>query len=140
MSNEGVIARAFGRVLPNRKTPWVAIAFTTILAMILVSTGDLGDLADTTVFLLLCVFTIVNIAVLVLRREDVEHKHFKAPSILPVLGALVSVFLITQTDGEVIVRGGIILLVGAAFYVLSEIFRRRDPSEDEDTPTLDLRG
>ena len=102
MSNEGVVARAFGRVLPNRKTPWVAIVFTTALALILVSTGDLSTLADTTVFLLLCVFTIVNVSVLVLRREDVEHDHFRAPSLFPVLGAIVSVFLITQTEAEII--------------------------------------
>jgi APA family basic amino acid/polyamine antiporter len=126
MSNEGVVSRAFGRVLPNRKTPWVAIAFTTALGVILVSTGDLGDLADTTVFLLLCVFTIVNIAVLVLRKDDVDHSHFHAPSLFPVLGALVCVFLITQTDGEVIVRGGLILLIGVALYIVSEIFRRRE--------------
>ena len=113
-------------MLPARKTPWVAILFTTALGVILVSTGDLGDLADTTVFLLLCVFTIVNISVLVLRKDEVEHKHFHAPSLLPVLGALVCIFLITQTEGEVIVRGGIILLVGAALYLVSEFFRRRE--------------
>jgi APA family basic amino acid/polyamine antiporter len=134
MSSEGVVSRAFGRVLPNRKTPWVAILFTTALGVILVSTGDLGDLADTTVFLLLCVFTIVNIAVLVLRKDDVGHSHFHAPSLFPMLGALVSIFLITQTDGEVIVRGGLILLIGAALYVVSEIFRRRESDEEPPAP------
>ncbi len=126
MSNEGVVAHAFGRVLPRRKTPWVAILFTTGLALVLVSTGDLSALADTTVFLLLCVFTIVNVAVLVLRRDEVEHKHFRAPSAVPVFGALVCVFLITQTEAQVILRGGIILLVGAALYLLSEFVRRRE--------------
>ncbi len=48
------------------------------------------------------------------------------PRALPVLGALVCVFLITQTEAEVILRGGIILLVGAALYLLSEFFRRRE--------------
>jgi basic amino acid/polyamine antiporter, APA family len=139
MSNEGVVAGAFGRVLPGRKTPWVAIAFTTALALVLVSTGDLSTLADTTVFLLLCVFTIVNVAVLVLRREDVEHRHFRAPTVAPVLGGLVSVFLITQTEAEIILRGGIILVAGSALYVLSELLRRRDPSEDEDAAVLDLQ-
>ena len=47
---------------------------------------DLSTLADTTV-LLLFVFTIVNIAVLVVRRERVEHEHFTAPSVFSVLGA-----------------------------------------------------
>jgi APA family basic amino acid/polyamine antiporter len=45
---------------------------------VLISTGDLSTLADTTVVLLLTGFTIVNVAVLVLRRESVEHEHFHA--------------------------------------------------------------
>lgn len=130
MSSEGVISRVFGRVLPVRRTPWVAILFTTALGLILVSTGDLGDLADTTVFLLLCVFTVVNVAVLVLRRETVDHEHFRAPSAIPVAGALVCVFLIVQTEGEVIARGGIILLIGAALFGLSELVRKREAAAE----------
>ena len=126
MSNEGIVSRAFGRVLPTRKTPWVAIVFTTLLAVILVSTGDLSDLADTTVLLLLVVFTIVNIAVLVLRRDAVDHRHFHAPTLAPILGAAVSIFLITQTEGEVFVRAGAILLLGVLLYGISEFARRRE--------------
>ena len=140
MSNEGVVSRVFGRVLPVRKTPWAAILFTTALGVILVSTGDLGDLADTTVFLLLCVFTIVNISVLVLRKDEVGHTHFHAPSLLPVLGAIVSVFLVTQTEGEVIVRGGIILLVGAALYLVSEFLRRNEKDADREIDAANLSG
>ena len=69
MAEQGIVARVFGRVLPGRRTPIVAILFTTLIAVILITTGDLESLADTTVLLLLSVFTIVNIAVLVLRRQ-----------------------------------------------------------------------
>ena len=71
MAEQGIVARVFGRVLPGRRTPIVAILFTTLIAVILITTGDLESLADTTVLLLLSVFTIVNIAVLVLRRQPV---------------------------------------------------------------------
>ena len=54
--------------------------------MALIASGDLGELADTTVLLLLVVFSVVNIAVLVLRRDRVPHPHFRTPSLLPVLG------------------------------------------------------
>ena len=129
MANEGVVTRAFGRVLPGRRTPWVAIAFTTLLAVILVSTGDLGTLADTTVLLLLTVFTIVNVAVLVLRRERVEHEHFRAPTPLPVLGAAVSALLILDTDPEIFLRAALILAIGVALYGVSELLRRRENDE-----------
>src|ERR671914_1288245 len=56
MSIQGIVPGVFSKVLPHRRTPWVAIAFTTALAMILVSTGDLSTLADMTVLLLLIVF------------------------------------------------------------------------------------
>lgn len=83
MSEEGIAPGFFGRVLPGRKTPITAIAFTTLLGLILVSTGDLASLADTTVMLLLIAFTAVNISVLVLRRDPVDHDHFTAPVFAP---------------------------------------------------------
>ena len=56
------------------------------------------------------------------------------------LGALVCVFLITRTDGEVIVRGGIILLVGAALYLVSEFFRRREGDAPKEIDANNLAG
>ena len=63
MSRERILPPALGRVHPRTQTPWVAIVGTTALAMVLIASGDLGGLADTTVLLLLLVFTAVNIAV-----------------------------------------------------------------------------
>jgi amino acid transporter len=51
-------------------------------------------LGGTTALLLLCVFTVVNVAVLVLRKETVEHRHFRAPTWAPVLGAVLCVYLV----------------------------------------------
>ncbi|MEJ7894212.1 MAG: APC family permease [Solirubrobacteraceae bacterium] len=120
MSNEGILPKVFGTVHGGRQTPWVAILATTALAMILVSTGDLGDLADMTVFLLLGVFIIVNISVIVLRREDVDHDHFHAPTAIPIIGAIVSLALIVfETEGRIAVRALFILGVGAILFVVS---------------------
>lgn len=62
----------------GRRTPWVAIVFAGVIAVILVASADITLLGGTTSLLLLGVFTIVNIAVLVLRRRPVEHEHFRA--------------------------------------------------------------
>jgi amino acid transporter len=69
MASQGIVPRAFAAVHPGRKTPWVAIIFTTALGLILIATGDLTTLAGVTVTLLLLVFIVVNISVLVLRKE-----------------------------------------------------------------------
>ena len=119
MSEEGIVPGFFGRVLSGRRTPITAIVFTTVLGLILVSTGDLASLADTTVLLLLCAFTIVNIAVLVLRRDPVDHDHFRAPTFAPILGAIVCVVLIVDNDAEIFLRAGLLLLLGAVLWVLA---------------------
>jgi amino acid transporter len=91
MADQGIMPRPFRQVLPGRRTPWVAIVFTTVLAIGLVLFGDLDDLSSTTVLLLVTVFAVVNGAVLVLRRVHVGHRHFRTPTILPVLGMISSI-------------------------------------------------
>ena len=123
MSAQGLIPPVFSKVLPRRGTPWVAIATTTVVAMLLTVTGSIATLAETVVLLLLLVFLSTNIAVLVLRRDRVEHKHFRAWSFLPVLGALSCVVLLTQQSGEVWLRSGIIVAVGCVLFVVTRIAR-----------------
>ncbi|KAA0271667.1 MAG: amino acid permease [Acidobacteria bacterium] len=127
MSEEGIVPASLGRILPRRRTPIVAIAFTTALALILVSTGDLAALADTTVLLLLCAFTTVNVAVLVLRRDGVGHDHFRAPAPAPILGAVICVVLIIDNDAETFLRAGLLLILGAALWALARLGGHRVP-------------
>ena len=66
----------------------------------------------------------VNVTALVLRRDEVEGDHFRAPVVCPVLGAIVSVALIVDTisgDPEVALRAGILLAVGAALYLVNRV-------------------
>ncbi len=126
MSREGIVPPALGRVHEGRRTPYIAIAFTATIAAILVTVGDLETLADTTVLLLLFVFVCVNTAVLVLRREPVDHEHFHAPTALPVLGAIACVALIVQKAFDEPVTfayaGGLIAL-GIALWAITRATR-----------------
>jgi basic amino acid/polyamine antiporter, APA family len=127
MADRGNLTPVLGTILPGRRTPAAAIAFTTAIAAVLVATGDLAALADTTVLLLLFVFTIVNVAVLVLRREPVDHEHFRAPSVFPVLGAIVSVGLIVHTatdDLTTFARAGGLVLLGAILFFVNRAASR----------------
>ena len=116
MAREGILPARLGVVHGRRQTPWVAIVGTTAITMVLIASGDLGALADTTVFLLLLVFTAVNIAVLVLRRDRLRHRHFHAPTAIPVIGAAVSIGLMTAKDAEIFARAGVLLLVGVVLW------------------------
>jgi len=100
MAHQDVLPRSFGKVLPGRRTPWAAIAFTTLLALGLITYVTLdaestvvGALSGTTALLLLVVFTIVNIACLVLRRDTSATSSFRSPGVLPAVGAVCCAFL-----------------------------------------------
>ena len=101
MSREHVLPSVLGKVHAKRRTPYIAIGFTTLLAFALITfVGGVPALGGTTALLLLCVFTVVNIAVLVLRRDRVDHHHFRTPRFLPILGALSCAFLAGPWTGR----------------------------------------
>ncbi|MGC0429242.1 amino acid transporter [Streptomyces sp. SAI-195] len=130
MARDGLLPAALSRVLPGRRTPWVAIAVTTLLAMLLALTGSVTTLASTLVLLLLVVFLMVNTAVLVLRRDAGETDHFRAPTVLPVLGIASCVALATQIEAEVWLRGLLIVAVGMVLAAVAAVRRNRaaDPA------------
>ena len=126
MGMERVIPAAFRRVHRTRRTPFVAIVFTTLIAMLLIATGDLADLADTTVTLLLLAFIGVNAAVLAARRDRVEQDHFVVPTAVPVIGVLVCIGLLTQREGEIFLRSGALLLLGLLLWGVNLLVTRRE--------------
>ena len=131
MARQDVLPRSLGRVLPGRRTPWSAIAFTTMLAFGLIwvvteqsESSIVESLAGTTGLLLLVVFTIVNVACLVLRRDTTTERRFKAPTAIPVIGAVTCAFLAGPwaRDPEDWVQyriAGGLLAVGIVLWVLT---------------------
>ncbi|MER6346048.1 APC family permease [Streptomyces sp. NPDC001595] len=125
MARDGLLPSSLAKVLPGRRTPWAAIAATTVPAMFLALTGSVDVLASTLVLLLLVVFLIVNIAVLVLRRDTGTEPHFRTPTVLPLLGAASCVLLATQIEGRVWLRGSAVLAVGALLGTVAALRRDR---------------
>ncbi len=125
MAQEGVVPRPFAQVLPERRTPWFSIAFTSALAAVLIATGDLSSLADTTVALLVVVFAIVNVCVLVLRREPAEHEHFRVWTPVPVVGVGISIALLTQIEAATFGRAAILVGIGVALWIVNWLILRR---------------
>ncbi|HEX6382392.1 MAG TPA: APC family permease [Acidimicrobiia bacterium] len=129
MAREQILPARLGAVHGERGTPFVAILATTAIAMGLIVSGDLGALADTTVLLLLLVFSCVNIAVLVLRRDPVDHPHFRVPTVVPVIGAVVSVALMTTKEAATFARAGLLLLVGVGLWAINWALHGRHVEE-----------
>jgi APA family basic amino acid/polyamine antiporter len=137
MGDQGVMPTVFSRVHPGRRTPWVSIIFTTVIALlVLIAIGRndeaLATLGSTTVVLLLIAFVMVNIAVLVLRQDEVGHEHFRTPTIFPILGAVVAAgLLIYQAVSDISVFGlaALLLLLGAILYGVNLLVIRSQERE-----------
>jgi amino acid transporter len=154
MSRQHVLPPVLGVVHPRRLTPWVAIAFTTLIAFGLIfyvsafaNSSAIAVLGGTTSLLLLAVFAMVNIAVLVLRR-DVRRKgaHFKTPTVLPIIGFIASAYLVLPFSGrpaQQYVLAGILIAIGIVLFGITTMINRRvgirdagiiDPTHLTDAP------
>ncbi|KQQ09788.1 APC family permease [Rathayibacter sp. Leaf296] len=127
MAEERLLPAVLSKVLPKRRTPWVAIVVTTVAACLLTLVGDLATLAETVVLLLLLVFISTNVAVLVLRRDRVEHDHFRVWTAIPVLGVASCVLLLTQQAPIVWAYGAALLGIGALLHLATK--RRSERGE-----------
>ena len=139
MARQGILPAPFASVHRTRQTPWVAIVFTTALAMMLATVGDLSTLAGTTTTLLLFIFIAVNVAVLVLRRDHVDRRHFVAPSFIPILGVAIILVLLVQraaTNPQYFAYAGGLILVGVVLYGINRVVAGRTGTIDPDQ----LRG
>ena len=145
MAKQRVLPAGLGKVLPGRRTPWVAIVFTTVLAAgLILFVGELEHLGGTTALLLLAVFTVVNICCLLLRRDAKSHKHFVAPTAIPIIGALCCAYMVGPWTGRDLVQyqiAGILLAIGIVLWAITWLINRalyarrtylKDP-EDLDT-------
>lgn len=132
MSRDGLLPPFLSRVLPNRRTPWLAILVTTGLSVLLALIGSIEVLAATLVLLLLVVFIAVNSAVLVLRKDSVEHRHFRVPRALPVLGIASCVLLVTQIEAETWRLGLPMLAAGVVLAAIARSRARKGTSRSSD--------
>jgi len=147
MGKQLVLPPVLAKVHPERRTPWVSILFTTALAFGLIiyvaqtSPDSVAVLGGTTSLLLLAVFTVVNVAVLVLRRDPVDHDHFHAPTAVPVIGALACAYLVTPLSGRDTSNyevAGLLLALGVVLWALTWLVVRKLRGEQRDIDPSDI--
>ncbi|MDT5290955.1 MAG: basic amino acid/polyamine antiporter, family [Mycobacterium sp.] len=110
--------------------------FTTVIAFGLIlyvtafaNSKAISVLGGTTALLLLAVFAMVNVAVLALRRDVQEAGgHFKAPTVLPVIGFLASLYLVTPLSGrpaQQYVLALILVAIGTVLFFITMLINRQ---------------
>jgi APA family basic amino acid/polyamine antiporter len=73
------------------------------------------------------VFAIVNVAVLILRKDTVDHDHFHTHTVIALVGAAACLYLVTPLSGragEQYQVAGLLLLVGLVLSVPIYLYRR----------------
>jgi amino acid transporter len=135
MSRQHVLPPVLGAVHPSRHSPWIAIIFTTLIAFGLIfyvtafaNSKAISILGGTTSLLLLAVFAMVNVAVLVLRRDvRAGAGHFRTPTALPVIGFLTSLYLVTPLSGrpaQQYVLAAILIGIGVVLFFITMAVNR----------------
>jgi amino acid transporter len=128
----------------------IATTTITLILMVIVGAEGVGTLAGATVTFLLSVFSMVCFCGIILRRDDVEHEHYRAPIALLWLGIVVNLALLgyvvvddlrALADGEITALQstsavtGILLAVGLVLFVLNNLTQHKLDTADKSLGT-----
>lgn len=121
MGKAKALPEAVAKVLPKRKTPWIASLVVLTAAALLLPLGKIETVASVSSFATMIAFFSVNVALIVLRYSQSSTKRaFRVPlslgkfPVLPLFGALISLVLLTQFESKV-------YLIGVTSIVISSL-------------------
>ncbi len=131
MARQGLMPKFLATIHPKRRTPHWAILILGVIVLMLALSMDVRQLASATSTLLLTVFIIVNLSLIVLQRKPDEAKgQFEIPWIVPALGILICVAILSQVKPDTskgipdflrdprLVAGAIIAFIAALYFVI----------------------
>lgn len=112
ISKDKSLPRVFSNTLTKRKTPWVAAISVCGISILLLQIGNVGTLASVSAFVTMVAFVAVNIAAIVLRLTSPGlSRPFRVPlsihrvPVIPTLGIVICLILISQFGSEVAIIG-----------------------------------
>ncbi|MFS3129728.1 APC family permease [Nocardioides sp. Bht2] len=148
MARQDVLPPVLGKVSHRRRSPYTAIAFTTLLALGLIivvrlqsESTVIGALSGTTALLLLAVFSLVNVCCLILRRDTTTTPALKAPTWVPILGAVACLYLLgpwARLEADMIqykIAGGL-LLIGIVLWGITMVIHKPEGGHFQDIEHL----
>lgn len=95
LADRGHLPAALAYVAPRTQTPVVATLAVVVAIIVLSQTLPIGALAERTSQIVLCVFALVNLALIRLKsRPEPDGAYFRVPLAVPVLGLVTSAGLL----------------------------------------------
>lgn len=132
MSREGLLPAWFSRLHPERSTPYRTFFVIVPLAIVLAVSGTIQLLAGATATLILVMFCLVNVSLLVIKRQAPQSPGFRVPGFVPALALLLNIGLIGFASNESKQLGLAFMAVGLLLIVLRNIFMKGSLTRSEE--------
>jgi len=119
LAADGLFPKAFAKIHPKYKTPYLGIIIQAVTALVASLIGNnLGTLIATSVFFMAVAYTATSISIVTLRKKHSNPQfHLPGGLIIPALGAVFSIYLITQCTPLQIGLGMLLLAIGVPVYI-----------------------
>jgi APA family basic amino acid/polyamine antiporter len=121
MARDGLLPKSFAKVHPKYRTPYVTTILTGLAVGITSMFTSIDEMVDLTNIGTLFAFLLVCLGVLILRKRDPDRpRSFRTPfvPVVPILGMISCMYLMTGLPSVTWLRFGGWLLVGLAVYFL----------------------
>ena len=121
MSRDGLLPKAFARVHPKYRTPYVGTIITGLFVATFAAFANIAEVVDLTNIGTLFAFVLVSAGVIFLRRTEPDRpRPFRVPGVpfTPIISIVACFYLMYQLPAITWIRFGIWLAVGLVFYFL----------------------
>jgi amino acid transporter len=118
LAANGLFPRAFAKIHSKFKTPYLSIIIQAATALVAAIIGNLTLLIATSVFFMAIAYLATSGSIFSLRRKGIKAQfHLPGGWVIPSLGMIFSIYLITQCTLTEIALGLVMLVVGIPIYV-----------------------
>jgi APA family basic amino acid/polyamine antiporter len=121
MSRDGLLPKAFAKVHPKYRTPYVGTILTGLFVATFAAFANIAEVVDLTNIGTLFAFVLVSAGVIFLRRTEPDRpRPFRVPGVpyTPIISIVACFYLMIQLPVITWIRFGIWLAVGLVFYFL----------------------
>jgi amino acid transporter len=118
LAADGLFPSVFAKIHPKFKTPYLGIIIQAVTALIAAIAGNLTLLIATSVFFMAIAYVATSASIFPLHKKSrAAHFHLRGGMLIPSLGVIFSLYLITQCTIIQIALGLALLLAGIPIYI-----------------------
>jgi basic amino acid/polyamine antiporter, APA family len=125
MSREGLLPAWLGKLHSRRGTPYRTLLVILPIAIFLALSGTLQFLAGTTATLILLMFCLVNLSLLVIKRQEAGTRRLQIPFFIPVLALISNLVLVAFASRESHILAAVFVGIGLILVLLHTAFSNR---------------